>query len=78
MMKIFVQLNSNVLKKTIGVVASAFGHEMIDTIDLADAIITTDIRMMLSCLKQGKRVVQFIVSPSDEPASGLMTSYPEL
>lgn len=77
-MKIVTQLDSTVLKTAIQVVAKAMGHEIVEDVNIAEAVITNDLRLMVSCLKQGKRVVQFLATPSEEPATGLMTSYPEL
>ncbi len=77
-MKLFVNLSSEVIKKSIHIVAQAFGHEIVQDADSAEAIVTNDLREMVSLLKKGKRVVQFLIRPSDEPATGLMTAYPEL
>lgn len=77
-MKIAIKLESNVIAQSIQVVAKAVSHEIVDEVESADAIITDDLRLMLSCLKNGKRVVQFLTTPSAEPATGLTTSYPEL
>ncbi|MDA1169434.1 MAG: hypothetical protein O3A36_03795 [bacterium] len=76
-MKIAIKLNSAVISRSIQVVAKAIGHEIVDDVEVAEAIITTDLRLMLSCLKESKRVVQVLINPSDEPATGLLTAYPE-
>lgn len=77
-MNIAIKLDSDVIAKSIQVVAQAVSHEIVEDVEIADAIITDDMRLMLSCLKKSKRVVQFLTTPSGEPATGLMTSYPEL
>lgn len=77
-MQLFVTLGSDVIEKSIHVVAQAAGHTVAQSSDAADAIITNDLRQMVSLLKQGKRVIQFLTQPSEEPAMGLLTAYPEL
>lgn len=76
-MKLAIQLESSVVGMAIAQVAKAFGHEVVDVADEADVVIADDMRQMLSHLKRGRRVVQYITHPSIEPATGLMTSYPE-
>jgi len=77
-MKIATKLRSDVIERAIHAIAKTFGHVIVDDSEIADAIITNDLRQMVSMLKRDKRVVQFLISPSEEPATGLMTAYPEL
>lgn len=76
-MKLVSSLRSDVINKVIELVAGAFGYEIVKDAMDADVIIANDPRLMLSMLKKGKKVIQFLDQPSDEPATGLLTAYPD-
>lgn len=77
-MKLYIQVGSDVIGRSIETVAKAFGHERVEDPEAADVVICADdTRQMLTSLKHGKRVIQFLTQPSMEPAEELRTAYPD-
>lgn len=76
-MKLVSSMQSDVINKSIELVAGAFGYEIVKQATDADVIVANDPRLMLSLLKKGKKVIQFLDQPYDEPATGLLTAYPD-
>lgn len=77
-MKLYIQVGSDVIGQVIEIVAKAFGHERVEDPEAADVVILSDdTRQMLTSLKHGKRVIQFLTQPYMEPATGLQTACPD-
>lgn len=75
-MKIAIQLDSDVITQTLEAVAKGIGYEVVQNHGDADVVVTNDHRVMLACLKQGKHVMEYITHTEHDPASGLLTAYP--
>ncbi|MEX0930482.1 MAG: hypothetical protein WDZ79_02260 [Candidatus Paceibacterota bacterium] len=76
-MKVSVMLRSDPVRLATEQAIGLTGAEIVRDPDEAQAVITDGHRLMLSCLKRGKQVVQFLAGPQDQPAEGLLGTYPE-